>query len=475
MNPNTNTASLSPVGLWMLLAGMLLPQIDFSIVNVALDAMAQSLHASPLQLALMIALYGLTYAVGLALGGRLGDRFGRRRVFLYGVALFGLASLLCGLASSIDILLAARAVQGVGAALIAPQVLATIHVCLQGQAHSRAVGYYGAMAGLSFVFGQVAGGALVSADIAGMSWRSVFLINIPISLFLLAYAPRVIPETRSAHAHSIDWPGTALLALFVLCLLIPPVLGPSTQWAWPSWVILAAAPVVLLMLWRVELNQDARGKFPLLPPSLLAVGSVRMGLSVAGPFFGCWSGFMFTLALLLQSGAGLSPLASGNAFIALGLSYFAGSMLSGRVAARLEHRLMLALGCAIQMTGLVGLILTLRAVWPHPGVLTIMPATMLVGFGQSFIVSSMYRISLSAVPAHHAGAASAVLNTVLQAAMGIGAAFMGMVLTQLLHATGSYLQAMTGVLSLELCVMAGVALRALSYRQPAKVCPSASS
>ncbi|WP_018610443.1 MFS transporter [Uliginosibacterium gangwonense] len=472
MNPNTSS-TLSPTGLWVLLAGMLLPQIDFSIVNVALDSMAQSLQASPLQLALMIALYGLTYAVGLALGGRLGDRYGRRRVFLYGVAVFGLASLLCGVANSMGMLLAARALQGVGAALIAPQVLATIHLCLQGQAHSRAVGYYGAMGGLSFVFGQVVGGALVSADIAGMGWRSVFLINIPVALFLLAYAPRVVPETHSTQARSVDWPGTVLLALFVLSLLTPPVLGPVTQWSWPSFVILAAAPVLLLLLWRVELLQDARGKAPLLPPALFAIRSIRMGLSVAAPFFACWSGFMFTLALAMQSGAGLSPLQSGNAFIALGLAYFVGAMLSGRVAARLENRLMLALGCAIQMTGLIALVLSLRAIWPHPGILALMPSTILIGFGQSFIVSSIYRIGLSAVPAHHAGSASAVLNTVLQAAMGIGAAFMGMIFSQVLHHTGDYLQAICGVLLVEFGVMSLVVMRTLAYRPRLAACPSA--
>lgn len=130
----------------------------------------------------------MAFAVCLAMGGRLGDNYGRRRLFDLGVALFAVASLLCGLAGSVWLLLVARALQGVGAALIVPQILATLHVSLSGHAHSRALAAYGAIGGLAFVVGQVLGGFLVSADIGGLGWRSVFLINLPICLGILAAA-----------------------------------------------------------------------------------------------------------------------------------------------------------------------------------------------------------------------------------------------------------------------------------------------
>ncbi|GAB7261758.1 hypothetical protein DZS_33870 [Dickeya ananatis] len=149
---------LTGIGLMVLLTGQLLPMIDFSIVNVALEAIAHSLSASPAELELVVSVYGVAFAVSLAMGGRLGDNLGRRRVFLTGVAVFGVASLLCGIAQSVWVLLAARALQGVGAALVVPQILATIHVCLRGREHARALGLYSAIGGLAFVVGQVLGG-----------------------------------------------------------------------------------------------------------------------------------------------------------------------------------------------------------------------------------------------------------------------------------------------------------------------------
>ena len=145
-----HTPQLRQAGLMVLLAGLLLPMIDFSIVNVALDAMAHSLQATPTQLALIVAVYGITFAVCLAMGGRLGDNYGRRRVFISGVGIFALASLLCGMASGTGMLMFARALQGVGAALIVPQILATLHITLQGREHARAIGLYGGMGGLAF-------------------------------------------------------------------------------------------------------------------------------------------------------------------------------------------------------------------------------------------------------------------------------------------------------------------------------------
>lgn len=228
--PSTVSSSrLGLAGLCILLAGQLLPMIDFSIVNVALDALAHSLGASETELELIVAVYGVAFAVCLAMGGRLGDNYGRRRLFVLGVALFAVASLLCGLAGSVWLLLVARALQGVGAALVVPQILATLHVSLSGHAHSRALAAYGAIGGLAFVVGQVLGGFLVSADIGGLGWRSVFLINLPICLGILLCSRRWVPETRAEHAARVDAPGTLLLAALILCLLLPLALGPDRK------------------------------------------------------------------------------------------------------------------------------------------------------------------------------------------------------------------------------------------------------
>lgn len=460
-SPTADT--LSPLGLLVLLAGQLLPMIDFSIVNVALESLSTTLSASATELELIVAVYGVAFSVFLAMAGRLGDRYGRRRIFLLGVQLFGIASLLCGLAPSALTLLLARALQGVGAALIAPQVLATIHVGLSGHAHSRALGLYGAMGGLAFVVGQVLGGWLITLDLGGWGWRTVFLINLPICGVVLALGRRIV-TTRSPLSPRVDFSGTLLLALLLLCLLLPLALGPLTRWAWPCVLGLAATPALAVALYREEARQEAQGGAPLLSPRLLKLPSMAFGLRLAVLFFSCWAGFMFTVALTLQSGAGLSPLASGNAFIVLGLSYFLASLLTSRVSQRLGQERTLLLGCAIQMPGLLALIATFWLTWPGPGVFNLMPATFFIGFGQAFIVGSFFRIGLAQVPAPQAGSGSAMLTTVQQAAFGLGAALLGTAFTEALAHTQDYRLAVSAALATELFLMTLLVLDTRRYR-----------
>ncbi len=465
----TSSSDIRPLGrggLYLLLAGQLLPMVDFSIVNVAMDSIAHSLGASETQLVLIVAVYGVAFALCLAMGGRLGDNYGRRRLFGCGVALFAVASLLCGLATTVPLLLVARAVQGAGAALVVPQILATIHAVLRGHAHSRAIGLYASVNGLAFVVGQVFGGFLVSADIGGLAWRNVFLVNLPICLAILACLRRFLPETRSMHPSRIDWPGTIVLAAVVLCLLLPLSLGPLLHWPWQGTVILLLVPPLLWLLWRVELRQEGRNAAPLLPPSLLRLRSVRYGLAMMAIFFGSFSGYMFSMALTLQIGAGFSAFQSGNAFIAVGTAFFIGSLLTVRAFARFERTTILLFGCAVQMTGLVLLMLTLYTVWPQPTVFNQIPATFLVGFGQAFMVGSFFRISLSEVPPGQAGAGSAMLSTVQQASFGLGPAVFGAILTQVLHLeAGNYLYAELVALGVEVCLMSVLVGVALTLRK----------
>jgi MFS family permease len=456
---------MSRGGLYFLLGGLLLPQIDFSIVNVALDPISRSLGASEMELELVVAVYGVAFAVCLAMGGRLGDNFGRRRLFGWGVAIFSLASLLCGLAHAVWFMLAARTLQGVGAALSVPQILATIHVSLRGHEHSKALGLYGAINGLAFVFGQILGGFLVTADVGGLGWRNVFLINLPIGAAILAGMRRFIPETYAESAARVDGPGTILLALVIACLLIPMALGPVLRW--PVWCVglLAAAAPLVWALSRAELRQERRGAHPLLPPSLFRLPSMRFGLCFAVLFFGSFSGFMFAMALTFQIGAGLSSLQSGNAFVALGASFFLGSLLTTRAFTRYAKTTVLLLGCAVQIAGILGLIVTLRLVWPSPDVLNILAASVLIGFGQAFMVGCFYRIGLAEVPTAQAGAGSAMLSTVQQASFGLGPALFGAVLTQSLRRTGGdYLDSASAVLAVEACLMLLLVVVALVQR-----------
>ncbi|MDW8846186.1 MFS transporter [Erwinia sp. MMLR14_017] len=471
MKNGADVPSLGSGGLLVLLAGQLLPMIDFSIVNVALDAISTALHASPIQLELIVAVYGIAFAVTLAMGGRLGDNYGRRRVFTLGVVLFGVASLLCGIASSVWLLLIARGLQGIGAALVVPQILATLHVCLHGRQHARAIGLYGGIGGLAFIIGQVLGGFLIAANFGGYGWRSVFLINIPLCIMIVLLAAKTIPETKKAEKVSVDLSGTSLLASAIGCLLVALALGPLLHWSWPCILLLAAFPLLLNRLWRVEVKLEQQQGAPLLPPSLMRLNGVRFGLSIAVLFFSCWSGFMFAVALTLQSGLGMTPFQSGNAFIALGVAYFLGSLFSTRVVEKLGKLATLLTGCGIQMTGLLALMFTFNNGWPDVGILALIPATALTGLGQSFIVSCFYRIGLSDVPKDHAGAGSAMLSTVQQAAFGLGPMLLGSVYSQVLQQHGSYKEAILITLAAEWMLMLLLVVRSVMTRKRLAVQP----
>lgn len=462
---NTSVVSPGRAGLILLLTGQMLPMIDTSITNVALDAITHSLNATATELELIVALYGVAFAVCLALGSKLGDNFGRRRLFMWGVASFGLASLLCGMAGNIEQLLAARIVQGAGAALIVPQILATLHVTLKGTAHAKAISLFGGIGGIAFIVGQMGGGWLVSADIAGLGWRNAFFINVPICLVVLALSRHFVPETRRETPSRIDWTGTVLLAIILCCLLFPMALGPQWHWSWPLKVMLVA---IIPLGWLTALNarkKERDNAHPLIPPRLLQLRSVRFGILIAMLFFSVWSGFMFCMALTMQTGLGMAPWQSGNSFIALGVTYFISAWFAPRLIARYSTSTILLTGLAIQIAGLLALIATFRVWGMENTALTLAPATGLVGYGQALIVNSFYRIGMRDIQPDDAGAASAILSTLQQAALGLGPAIFGAIL---LHALqnhhGDYTQAVNVFLMVETAMMVVLALATLRIR-----------
>ena len=476
---NTSVVSPGRAGLILLLTGQMLPLIDTSITNVALDSITHSLHATATELELIVALYGVAFAVCLALGSKLGDNLGRRRLFMTGVAIFGLASLLCGMAGSVEQLLAARIVQGAGAALIVPQILATLHVTLKGTAHAKAISLFGGIGGIAFIVGQMGGGWLVSADIAGLGWRNAFFINVPICLVVLALSRRYVPETRRETPSRIDWTGTVLLALILCCLLFPMALGPQWHWPWSLKVMLLAIIPLAWLMARNARKKERENAHPLIPPRLLQLRSVRFGIVIALLFFSVWSGFMFCMALTMQTGLGMAPWQSGNSFIALGVTYFISAWFAPRLIARYSTSTILLTGLAIQIIGLLALIATFRLWGVNNTALTLAPATGLVGYGQALIVNSFYRIGMRDIQPDDAGAASAILSTLQQAALGLGPAIFGAILLHgLQNYHGDYAQAINLFLAVETGLMVILALATLRMRHRlclpvVKVCEAA--
>ncbi|MCN9239574.1 MFS transporter [Streptomyces sp. RY43-2] len=456
------TTRLSGLGLFTVLLGAALPLVDFFIVNVALPTIGKDLHASEALLELVVAGYGVAYAVLLVLGGRLGDLFGRRRFFLGGMAAFGLTSLACGLAPDAWTLVVARVAQGAASAAMLPQVLATIQAATAGQRRAKAMSLYGATAGLSMVAGQILGGLLVAADIAGTGWRSVFLVNLPVVLVGLALAARAVPETRSPRPEPVDRAGTVLLALSLLTLLVPLTEGRAAGWPLWTWPTLAAFPFAAWAFYAVERREDRLGRTPLVPPSLFALVSLRRGLVMIVPFCIGFSGFMFVIAVALQQGAGLGPVPAGLALAPLATTFFVVSLYGPRLIARFGTRVVTA-GGLLQATGLALIALAAWRSWPHLGVVELLPGAAVAGVGQSLQLPVLLRIVLSEVPSARAGVGSGVMATTQQSAMALGVATLGSLFLALVPAIG-----MRDALVITLLTqLAGVALTiALSLRLP---------
>ncbi|MET7699774.1 MFS transporter [Streptomyces sp. NPDC005485] len=456
---------LGGLGLFTVLLGAALPLIDFFIVNVALPTIGRDLHASEAVLELVVAGYGVSYAVLLVLGGRLGDLFGRRRLFLGGMAAFGVTSLACGLAPSAWTLVAARVAQGAAAAAMLPQVLATIQSTTTGPRRAKAMGLYGATAGLSMVAGQILGGVLVAADIAGTGWRSVFLVNVPVVVVGLSLAARAVPETRSQRPEPIDGAGTVLLAVALLTLLAPLTEGRAAGWPLWTWVALAAFPFAAAAFYFVERRKDRSGRTPLVPPSLFATVSLRRGLILIVPFSIGFSGFMFVIAVALQRGAGLGPVPAGLALAPMAVVFFVVSLCGPRLVARYGTRVV-TVGGLIQAIGVALLALAAWRSWPDLGVLELLPGAAVAGAGQALQLPVIFRIILSEVPPARAGVGSGVMITTQQSALALGVATLGTLFLGLVPGMG-----MRDALVTTLLVqLAAVALTtALSLRLPRTV------
>ncbi|MFF3755301.1 MFS transporter [Streptomyces sp. NPDC002018] len=453
---------LGTLGLFTVLLGAALPLIDFFIVNVALPTIDHDLAAGPALLELVVAGYGLSYAVLLVLGGRLGDMFGRRRLFLAGMAAFGLTSLACGIAPNAWTLVGARVAQGAAAALMLPQVLATIHAATTGQRRAKAVSLYGATAGLAMVAGQILGGVLVSANIAGSGWRAIFLVNVPVALLGLALAFRSVPETRSQRPAPIDTPGTVLLAVSLVTLLAPLTEGRAAGWPAWTWISLAAFPVAAYAFLRVERRADRQGRTPLVPPSLLALVTLRRGLTLLLPFSVGFGGFMFVVAIALQQGLGMGAVTAGIALVPMAVAFFAASLAGPRLVRRYGS-LVVTAGSVSQLAGVALLVLAVRDGWPSVGVLDLLPGMALAGFGQGLQLPVIIRIVLSDIPSERAGVGSGVMVTGQQSALALGVATLGSLFLSLAAATG-----MRDALEITLLVQLGLIVLTglLSLRLP---------
>lgn len=323
---------------WMLpvlLIGQAMAAMDTAIVNVAAPVLHRDLAISGALLQMVVAGYVLAYAVCLVTGARLGEIHGYRRLFLCGLSVFTGASLACGLAPATAVLIVARVVQGVGAALMVPQVLSLIQRHFEGPSRARAIGLYSMILGLGAALGQSLGGVIITADLMGTSWRPAFLINVPIGLVLLACARTALPAKSGAAERKLDIPGVVFLTASMLLMLVALTFGREAHWASWTWLCLAAGAAGLAAFVAYEKAVAAGGGSPLLDLDAIVTPGIRAGLCGVSIGFIGYGGWLFALALYLQAGLNLSPMVSGMVFTAYAVGFGVSNMNWSKLPASL--------------------------------------------------------------------------------------------------------------------------------------------
>lgn len=396
-------------GRWVLAAtvlGSAVASIDATVVGIALPAIGRDFHTGLETLQWVVTAYTLTLASLLLVGGALGDRYGRRRVFLIGVVWFALASALCGLATGPGVLIAARALQGVGAALLTPGSLAILEASFQGDDRGRAIGAWSGLSGVATAIGPFLGGWLVQA----VSWRLIFYINLPLAALVVAVALARVPESRDREATGrIDVAGAVLITAGLVGLTFGLIEGPADGWAGPT-VLAALIGAVLLLGGFVA--RERRAESPMLPLSLFRSLQFTAANVVTFVLYGALGGALFLLPIQLQQVSGYSALEAGVSLLPVTALMLTLSARSGALAARIGPRAQMSVGPVLVGAGLA----LLTRVGSAGDYLTeVLPAVLVFGLGLAVTVAPLTTTALTAAPSRHAGMASAVNNDVARA------------------------------------------------------------
>ena len=407
--------------LCVVLMGTFMTVLDVAIVNVAIPSIRADLNASFGEIEFVISAYTLTYACLLVTGGRLGDNYGRKLLFNLGLLLFGAASAACGLAPTSEILIAARAVQGIGGALMYPQVLAIIQITFSGDARAKALGIFGSVIGIAAIAGQILGGTLLALDLWGLEWRPIFLVNVPLAIVTITAAIFILPKEEKHDAVGLDWGGVALITPALLLLVIPLLEG--RELGWPLWTIasfIAAFPLLGGFIWY-ERHVGKRGGRPLVRLELFANKSFAYGVPIAGLFFAAYAGYLFTLAVYLQVGLGFSPLRSAIVYTPSAIGFFITSLTAPRLIPLLGRHV-LTVGYVTAAFGFAATAATAHAAGAHLHGYELAPSLLIAGLGMGFGMSPLVGTVIAGLAPQEAGSGAGIVTTTLQIGNVLGIA-----------------------------------------------------
>lgn len=414
--PTSESPSLGRVGLWLVLTAQLVVVLDFSIVNVALPDLTKSLGIVESSADSVVTAYALTFGGLLIVGGRAGDLYGRRRMLLVGLTGFAVASLAGAFAPSLPFLIAARALQGVAAALVAPAALSILTTSYpEGPSRNRVLGYYGIMASTGFVVGLVLGGALVQT----VGWRAVFFVNVPLCVVMVIAGRSAIPAAvgRAGGPRRLDLVGGVLVTAAMAGLVLAPTVGTDSGWASPELAVCLVASAGLLLAFVLR---ERRTPEPVVRLSIFRHRAVVVGDVLAG-LIGAWNaGEVLVLSLYCQQVLGYSPLVAGLVSVPQGI----GGALRGVVGARLLERL----GMRRFLLGALGVTLVSLSLLFRVPATTHYPALGLVllgvGFGTTSVLYGSTVAGSSGIPNADQGLAGGLLNATRQLGAAVGVALL---------------------------------------------------
>lgn len=443
------------IALAVLLSATFLDLVDVTIVNIAIPSIQSSLGASFGVIQWVTGGYALTFAVGLVTGGRLGDLYGRKRVFMIGVLGFTLASLVCGVATTPEMLVAARLAQGALAALMVPQVLSIINVTFPPAERGKVFGMFGATLGLGSVIGPLLGAVLTETSLFGLGWRTIFLVNLPIGIAALILGARYLSESKAKHAAGLDVGGVILITLALVAVLFP--LTRGRELGWPAWTfaVMAAGLVLVVVFVAFERAKQNRGGSPLVELGLFSFRSFAGGIGLQFTY-GVVSGIFFLVwTLYLQLGLGWTPLHAGLTGLPFSLAAAVSSGLSVQLLIPRFGRRVLQSGAVLQGLGALAygyLAVTLGTeitAWQMAIPLALM------GVGMGFIIAPVTNAVLSEVPAESSGSASGVLNMTNQVGVALGLGLVSLAFFRVIDAAPPGAAVLPTAFAQSMCWVAG--------------------
>src|ERR1700704_2074567 len=415
---------------WTLAAvafGLFMIMLDNTIVNVALPSIQRSLHMSISSLEWIVTAYALTFAALLITGGKLGDLYGRRKMFIAGLVVFTLASLACGLAPNAGFLIGARAVQGVGAALMNPATLSIITATFPPKERGQAIGIWAGVSALALAIGPLIGGLIVD----NINWHWIFYVNVPVGVVGVLVSRWVIAESRdTSHEQSIDLPGLVTSGGALLALSYALIEGNKHGWGSPEIIGLFAGAAVLLaiFIW-LELRQ----RLPMLDLALFKIGSFAGANIVAMLVSLGMFGVFFFISLYVQNVLGYSPTKAGAIFLPMTILIILIAPIAGKLSDRIGSRWLMGAGMSILGVSL----LLYQRIGLHTGFWSLLPQLVLGGIGMALTMSPMTSAAMGSVPTDKAGVGSGVLNSFRQVGGSLGIALMGAILLTYQHPTKS--------------------------------------